>query len=111
MTKKIPDAKKVEKGFPGYPQYPADEDIFNNMKKEPYEDPEGGRETIPPRPNVWNEKDGSEELTGDDLDVPGSELDDDMEAIGSEDEENDYYSLGGDNHNDLEEDNQDGYDD
>ena len=39
------------------------------------------------------------------LDVPGSELDDEQEDIGSEDEENNYYSLGGDNHNDLEEDN------
>jgi len=36
--------------------------------------------------------------------VPGSELDDEQEAIGNEDEENNYYSLGGDNHNDLEED-------
>ena len=39
-----------------------------------------------------------------DLDVPGAELDDTQEAIGSEDEENNYYSLGGDDHEDLEED-------
>jgi hypothetical protein len=38
------------------------------------------------------------------LDVPGSELDDDSEAIGEEDEENNYYSLGRDDHNDLDED-------
>ena len=31
-------------------------------------------------------------LTGKDLDVPGSELDDDQEVIGNEDEENNYYS-------------------
>jgi hypothetical protein len=31
-----------------------------------------------------------------DLDVPGSEMDDDLERIGSEDEENNPYSLGGD---------------
>ena len=37
-----------------------------------------------------------------DLDVPGSELDDEQELLGSEDEENNYYSLGGDNHDDLE---------
>lgn len=30
--------------------------------------------------------------TGEDLDVPGSELDDDNEDIGEEDEENNYYS-------------------
>jgi hypothetical protein len=42
-------------------------------------------------------------MTGSDLDVPGSELDDDQEIIGSEDEENNYYSLG-DNQDDLLED-------
>jgi hypothetical protein len=40
---------------------------------------------------------------GDDLDVPGSDLDDDEEKIGNEDEENNYYSIGGDEHNDLTE--------
>lgn len=39
-----------------------------------------------------------------DLDVPGSELDDDNENIGEEDEENNYYSLGGDRHQNQEED-------
>ena len=34
--------------------------------------------------------------TGEELDVPGTELDDANENIGSEDEENNYYSLGGD---------------
>jgi hypothetical protein len=36
------------------------------------------------------------EVSGDDLDVPGSEDDDDNEEIGEEDEENNSYSLGGD---------------
>ena len=36
------------------------------------------------------------DMAGKDLDIPGSELDDDTEAIGSEDEENNSYSLGGD---------------
>jgi hypothetical protein len=36
------------------------------------------------------------DMAGEDLDVPGSELDDQNEAIGSEDEENNSYSLGGD---------------
>jgi hypothetical protein len=43
-------------------------------------------------------------FSGDELDVPGSEDDDDMENIGEEDEENNSYSIGGDKHNDLEED-------
>ena len=42
-------------------------------------------------------------MTGEDLDIPGAELDDNQEEIGSEDEENNYYSLGGDNHEDLSE--------
>jgi hypothetical protein len=45
-----------------------------------------------------------EDMSGGDLDIPGSELDDAQEEIGSEDEENNHYSIGGDNH-DLEEDN------
>ena len=51
-----------------------------------------------------NEKDFYEDQTGEDLDVPGSESDEAEETSGSEDEENNYYSLGGDNHNDLDED-------
>jgi len=50
-----------------------------------------------------NEDEGT--YTGDELDVPGSELDDNDERIGEEDEENNYYSLGGDEKENLEEDN------
>ncbi|MDQ2751415.1 MAG: hypothetical protein M3R72_00145 [Bacteroidota bacterium] len=42
--------------------------------------------------------------TGDDLDVSGGDLDDADENIGEEDEENNYYSLGGDRQNNLEDD-------
>jgi hypothetical protein len=40
----------------------------------------------------------SEDVSGKDLDVPGQEDDDINEDIGEEDEENNEYSLGGDNH-------------
>jgi hypothetical protein len=43
------------------------------------------------------------DFTGEDLDVPGTELDDDQEERASEDEENNIYSLGGDEKNNLEE--------
>lgn len=43
------------------------------------------------------------DMSGDELDIPGSELDDEAEMIGSEDEENNAYSIGGDRHTDLEE--------
>lgn len=42
--------------------------------------------------------------SGEDLDVPGAELDNVNEEIGEEDEENNYYSIGGDRHDNLEED-------
>lgn len=76
---------KKQKPLPGYPLYPASEDIYNRNRKVENMDFEDG------------EKDN-------DLDIPGAELDDAQEKIGSEDEENNYYSIGGDNHNDLEED-------
>lgn len=43
------------------------------------------------------------DFSGKDLDVPGAELDDAQEAKGSEDEENNSYSIGGDAHDKLEE--------
>jgi hypothetical protein len=52
--------------------------------------------------NQTSKLDKTEENT--DLDIPGSELDDKDEELGEEDEENNYYSLGGDRHEDLEED-------
>jgi hypothetical protein len=46
----------------------------------------------------------NDDLSGHDLDVPGAEDDDRDEAVGEEDEENNEYSLGGDNHDDIPED-------
>lgn len=43
------------------------------------------------------------DMAAEDLDIPGSELDDANEDIGEEDEENNSYSIGGDRHDDLEE--------
>lgn len=43
-----------------------------------------------------NEDSFSDDRTGEDLDVPGTDLDDENEALGEEDEENNAYSLGGD---------------
>jgi hypothetical protein len=43
------------------------------------------------------------DFTANDLDIPGSELDDEQEAKGSEDEENNSYSLGGDDKENLDE--------
>jgi hypothetical protein len=89
----------------GYPSYPPTEDIYGKYQKERDLNPEEPSKTkkFAGKPGEKNTKDYSDDLIGDDLDVPGSE-DDDLEQLGDEDEENNYYSLGGDNHNDLEED-------
>lgn len=93
-------------GFEGYPLYPPSEDIYSKGKKEINLNPEDlSKNKTPNKPgNRSNEKDFEDDMSGGDLDVPGSELDDQQESVGSEDEENNYYSLGGDNHNDLDED-------
>ncbi|WP_298360533.1 hypothetical protein [Runella sp.] len=97
---------KEAKNLPDYPLYPPDEDIYRQFKKEEDIDPEDiSHLKVANEPEgTRNEKDFSEDPMGSDLDVPGSELDNQQESVGSEDEENNYYSLGGDNHNDLEED-------
>jgi hypothetical protein len=86
--------------LPGYPSYPAAEDIFSRYKEETNMNPEDTSKTKDANEKAGknNEKDFSDDASGGDLDVPGSELDDKQEEIGSEDEENNYYSLGGDAH-------------
>jgi hypothetical protein len=90
---------KTENNLPGYPEYSADEDIYNQFTEEKDIDPEDTsvrKEPVEINTDNFGHKD--------DLDVPGSELDDIQENIGNEDEENNYYSLGGDAHDNLEED-------
>jgi hypothetical protein len=50
-----------------------------------------------------NEKTSSNAISGSDLDVPGADEDDQNEDIGEEDEENNPYSLGGDDNSVNEE--------
>jgi hypothetical protein len=52
-----------------------------------------------------NEGSSMNNISGTDLDVPGTEDDDEDEKIGEEDEENNTYSLGGDNHDEIPGDN------
>jgi len=92
----------------GYQFYPESEDIYNKFSEEKNIDPEDisrvkktDRSDNAP-PNI--EKESNYEVFGGNLDVPGSELDDEQENVGNEDEENNYYSIGGDNHNNLDED-------
>jgi len=106
------DKKSTNNNDPreGYPLYPEKDDIYNRAKELKDLDPDDLTRIKNKEDNF--ELDPDEELEiegdllGDELDVPGSDLDDDLEDIGSEDEENNYYSIGGDNHENLEEDNQ-----
>ena len=82
--KKTEDSSGEDEKFP-LPIYKKEDDIYSKEKEEPLEDDDL-------------------ENSGAGLDIPGAELDDADENIGEEDEENNYYSLGGDDHNDLEED-------
>lgn len=99
MAKKIKNNDEEETSKPkiyGDPEYAASDDIYRQGEKVGSIDPDDD-----PKPR---KKKSKNKLTGEDLDVPGGELDDADEKIGEEDEENNYYSLGGDDHNDLEED-------
>ncbi len=91
----------------GYPLYPASEDIYSKFQEEKDLNPEDISKIKESNENdkvgTSNEKDFNDDISGSDLDIPGSELDDKQEIVGSEDEENNYYSLGGDDHNNLDE--------
>ena len=135
-------SKKDEEQFPGYPPYPASEDIMNRAERIDVDittaiennQPLKNTPQTPEVPKLGTdetnsdltkddfqalasdeiESEGDDEIlanrswpvdfAGQDLDVPGSEEDDVQEQLGSEDEENNSYSLGGDRHEDLEED-------
>jgi len=87
-----------------YPLYPDEEDIYIKSKEEDEIDPEDTSKTKNTEMDVSSYDDNDEDNeSGNELDIPGSELDDEQEMAGSEDEENNYYSLGGDDHNDLDE--------
>jgi hypothetical protein len=152
---------ETEEDFPGYPHYPASDDIMNpanDMEKTPVDIENFSRSTKPVEaipPATANDEDLNEfpatsdlkeddiegsapseadvteeeikmldsdllnadrgedeelrqrvypvDMGAEDLDVPGAELDDENEALGEEDEENNPYSIGGDRHENLEE--------
>lgn len=102
---------------PAYPEHDPKEDVYRQEKHKHLDSNEGkllDDRSGKPKPRMvreellddsevirdrtddaWNEENFDENHTGDDLDVPGSESDDSSELPGTEDEENNYYSLGG----------------
>jgi|WetSurMetagenome_2_1015567.scaffolds.fasta_scaffold197742_1 hypothetical protein len=118
--KKVPDTNRLvktsENGMKDnpleYPLYPDNEDIYNKSVKEKETDMDLDDISKVKKSDI-NQGTGTgvgeesiDNMSDSGLDIPGAELDDEQENIGSEDEENNYYSLGGDDHNDLDEDKQ-----
>jgi len=104
------DLHQTEEGkdeeLKGYPLYPTNEDIYLQYQEEdinPEDIPDGkevdGIVTLGPK----NDKNSRNDMSGRDIDFPPSEWDDEQEDVGIEDEENTYFSLGGDDHSDLDE--------
>lgn len=90
MNPEKSDTDFNRKNPPGNPIYSSKEDIYSHEEKESFDEevtPDTGK-----KENNISLDEG--------LDVPGAELDDADEIIGEEDEENNYYSLGGDKHDD-----------
>ncbi|MEA4840853.1 MAG: hypothetical protein VB110_07620 [Bacteroidales bacterium] len=96
-------SKKSKYDLKAYPVYPPEEDIYIQALKESDITPEDISKTKGSKEEEIIEIDKNEDSSDMDLNIPGSELDDAQEIIGSEDEENNYYSLGGDDHNNLDE--------
>jgi hypothetical protein len=92
--KKAPKDVSDEK-YPEIKPYPPSDDIYRRAKEEEDIDPENPNhlKTKNPRPDQNNERDFDEDMTGEDLDVPGNGPDERSEGNGDEDEENNYYSL------------------
>mgnify|MGYP000887826859 FL=1 len=97
--------KNADNSLPASLQYPSEEDIYNKSKKVQHINPDDNSiiKDNGDEEGAMNEKSFEDDVSGSDLDIPGAELDDSDEAIGEEDEENNHYSIGGDNHDNLEE--------
>ncbi len=91
----------------GYPTYPFEDNVTQKLQEEINLNSLGAMtfQGLDKNLKSLNEQNKLGDYTANELDIPGTELDDTDEAIGSEDEENNHYSLGGDNHNDLDENN------
>lgn len=105
-TQDEPANTRKDQNDAGYPLYPENEDIFNQSKNEGELSPDSNTQIADNSSVIkdWHDKEFDADSTESGLDVPGADLDDKEEKIGEEDEENNYYSIGGDDHNDLDED-------
>ncbi len=87
---------KGDKKYASLEPYPASEDIYNRGEIDPEVDTDDTHrhKSRNEAPDAPNEKSFNEDMTGEDLDIPGNGEDEHSRANGDEDEENNYYSLG-----------------
>jgi hypothetical protein len=85
----------------GYPLYPEEEDIYMKAKKDRKLNPDEVTSLGLPK-GPANKQSLSEDLLGENLELLEVEPDEEV-LLGIDDEENSYYSLGGDDHINLEE--------
>lgn len=99
---KLPEERQ---NFSGYPFYPPSEDTYAQDQLDAAINPDDGLSQKAPNEKGQHPNELAYPLghSAEDLDIPGTELDDSQEAICSEDEENNYYSIGGDAHDALDE--------
>ena len=91
----------------GYPLYPEIEDIYRKCHEEKNLDPDTisqiENSANPEEYIISEETDFNSALIGNHADAYDLVLVDYQDNNGNEDEENNYFSLGGDDHEDLEE--------
>jgi hypothetical protein len=97
------DINKENNEPEGYPLYPESEDIYIKFKKNKNLDPEEiSKIKVVEVLGKVNEKDYKDDFTGSNMEIQGSALDESEEVVEIEDEENNYLSLRGEDHTDLE---------
>ena len=92
--KKTTPPDTSDEKYPEIKPYPASEDIYNNAEEEEDIDVDDltKHKRRNEKPDALNEKTFDEDMTGEDLDVPGNADDESDMGNGKEDEENNYYS-------------------
>lgn len=110
MKKKLNNTEAIDKitdeneqlEFPDYPLYPPEDDVYRDENVGDIDSEDPTKKKIRNEvPETMNQKDFKDDISGSDLDIPGTELDDDQEDLGSEDEENNYLSTA-DDQDDIE---------
>ena len=99
--------KMIKTKLPHYLLYPPEEDIYSKFRIESDIDPEDiSKKKIPvemSKISELNQKEFDEDMSEGDLDIPRLKYDDDYLSNGDEGQENSHYSIGGEDHNNLEE--------